>query len=251
MRQPPVRGCAASPGRRRRRAAARCQAISSGMRSPPRPRRGRRPAGPSCRAARRRRLRHRDTGGSPSAAASAPTRTRFTNFDVAGEPRRRNAATSTPARLGGGSLGVHEHEAVSRETFGDVDLVQRATARARRRRPGCVIASWRRIGLSSMRVYARSGAPRRSGPYSGNACTLLPSCRSARRVELRRGLRALPGARVPADLFHAQPSRASRGRRARRASPREPPRRRSRRRSSRRRPRSTSGSSSAPSPGRP
>ena len=65
---------------------------------------------------------------------------------------------------------------------------------------GRVTASWRRIGLSSTRVYARIGAPRRSGPYSGKACALWPALSASLGEQLRSGLRALSCARMPADL---------------------------------------------------
>ena len=58
-----------------------------------------------------------------------------------------------------------------------------------------MIVSWRRIGRSETRVNARSGAPRRSGPYSGNAWTLLPSRSSA-------------SARIWAAVFAPCPARA-------------------------------------------
>src|SRR5205085_2561670 len=62
-------------------------------------------------------------------------------------------------------------------------------------RSGLVTPSWRRIGRSAIRVNARSGAPRRSGPYSGNAWTLLPVCSSA-------------SARTCAAVFAPWPARA-------------------------------------------
>ena len=126
----------------------------------------------------------------------------FTKPEPSAAARRvgGHARTSTPASSGGRLLGVEEHEALR--------------LRARRRRPpratsdgssttttsGSVIVSWRRIGRSETRVNARSGAPRRSGPYSGNACTPLPFAQQRQREDLGGRLGALAGARVPADL---------------------------------------------------
>ena len=88
----------------------------------------------------------------------------------------RPAAAAAPAHLAGrdiaGLLFVADMYGVQLDQLAAVLGVGESRARA-------VTASWRRIGLSSTRVYARIGAPRRSGPYSGNACTLCPSFRSA------------------------------------------------------------------------
>jgi hypothetical protein len=62
---------------------------------------------------------------------------------------------------------------------GDVDLVDERRLEHTTTRFGLVTESWRRIGAEEARVYARSGAPRRSGPYSGKACAYDPLRRKA------------------------------------------------------------------------
>ena len=200
---------------------------------------------PSCRAARlpHRRLHRAD--GSPSAAATRTDHDEVHEPRVAREALRRHAAHIEPCELGGHSSPFNSTKpSGARPSATPASCTSDGSSTTTT--SGCVIESWRRIGTSSTRVNARSGAPRRSGPYSGKRLDALAGAQQRRARELRRRLRALAGARVPADLCHAQPRPRTRGRRARRASPRALPRRRSRRRLSRRRRRSTSGSSLRP-----
>ena len=151
------RRCPAAARRRRRRrppCGRSLPGLSSAMRIPPRPRRAQRPASTFGRAARRQRPADRSSGGSPSAAATAPSMTTFT------KPEPRSAAsrvagtqrTSTPSSSAGARSALTSTKPSSAQAFGDVGLVRRATARARRRGPGRSIESWRRIGRSAMRV---------------------------------------------------------------------------------------------------
>ncbi len=102
---------------------------------------------------------------------------------------------------------------------------------------GSVTVSWRRIGFSSKRVYARIGAPRRSGPYSGKACTALPASSRPSAVSCAAVFAPWPARACQRISFIRCASRSS----GRRPWRRGPPRRRSSRRSARRRRPSTSG----------
>src|SRR6266545_1106466 len=100
--------------------------------------------------------------GSPSAAASAPTMTMFTNFD----PRRAaiwDAGTQTiraAVRPSGADSALRSTSPSGSRP--SVTSTSRSSDGSRTTTvSGRVTASWRRIGLSSVRVKARIGAPRR------------------------------------------------------------------------------------------
>src|SRR5665213_866640 len=116
--------------------------------------------------------------GSPSAAASAPTITRFTNFDPAARRSAGTQRTSRPASSAGTRSPFRSTKPLAARpsaTSTSLKIDGSSTTTTF----GCSIESCRRIGASSTRVYARNGAPLRSGPYSGNAWTLLPACSNA------------------------------------------------------------------------
>ena len=157
-----------------------CQAVNSAMRVPPRaPGAGRRPrscapsvsTAASCRCS---------SVGSPSADATAPSMTMFTKPEPRPAARRvaGTHSTSTPASSGGAvSAFTSTRPSVARPSATPASPTSDGSSTTTR--SGSVTESWRRMGRSEMRVNARSGAPRRSGPYSGNACTPLPSRSSA------------------------------------------------------------------------
>ena len=176
--------------------------------------------------------------GSPSAAASAPTMTRLTNF----EPPRRSAGTqrTSSRRARRRAFGVQEQSPPGYSPSRDVDLAHERRlehdddVRVRDR----VVAADRPVVDARVRAQRRA-APLR--PVLGERLDALARRAAARpRRAATRSSRPAPRARASGSLS-SRSLAASVDRRARRASPRARPRRRWRRRCRRRPRRSTSG----------
>ena len=213
------------------------------MRIPPRRRRGWRPARLSCRAGWTAASATASTDGSPSAAASAPTMTRLTNFDPAGERLGGHAADVEPVELRRHAVAVQEHEAVRREAVGDVDLVQQRRLQhdddvgVRDR-----VVTPDRLVVDAGERAQRSAAP--LGPVLRKRLDALAGVQQRRRISCDAVFAPCPARACQRISFMPSLARGTRGRRARRSSPRGRPRRPSRRRCTRRLPRSSRGSTS-------
>ena len=201
-------GCSASsrtttpPGRSSFQGFSSGIVASSATRCPPRAQPSR-PGRPSCRAARRPRPDQVSSGGSPSAAASAPSMTRFDRALRGGERRGRDAAPRPASSLG--------------REFGVQEDARPGSRPSRRRRPRAtsdgsstttdvrlldrVVAPDRPVvERACTRASARRGARARTRGTPGRSC---PRAAARRASSCDGGLRALPGARMPADLLHA------------------------------------------------
>ncbi len=123
---------------------------------------------------------------------------------AAGEPLRRHAANieRPPARRDASPLRSTKPSGC--KTVRDVDLVEK-----RRLEHDDDVWVRDRVVTADRRVVdARERAKRRTaslGPVLRERLDALAGVQQRRRVELRRGLRTLSGARMPANLSHAQP----------------------------------------------
>src|SRR5581483_8737591 len=113
-----------------------------------------------------------------SGAASAPASTRFAYRGFGASLAAGTQRTSNPARSSG-TVSAFSSTKPSGARPSVTSTSWRSDGSSTTATSGRVTASWRRIGSSSLRVYARNGAPRRSGPYSGKAWTYRPASSSA------------------------------------------------------------------------
>ena len=201
MRQPPGVRPRPSRGRPRLPAADRARCSALPLRIPPALPRARHPATtlrPSSSTAASSR---RSSGGSPSAAATAPSMTRFTKLDppLCGEPRRRHAAHRQPSSSGGVSSAFSENEpAGARPSATSASCTSDGSSTTTRSGSvDGVVAADRAVGNARERAQRRA-AP--LGPVLGERLDALARSQQREREHLGSGLRALAGARVPADL---------------------------------------------------